>query len=132
MGYHSVAALAHGLEDTLDAIRSGRTEADAAVVAGLLAAADELEDAVAGAGQQSPSSAASQPRAQGADAPSRPAAAAPEGTAVIAHVRLEEDAPIKGARAALILRALSDLPGVLGSDPAQFDEDFDGRFRIFF
>lgn len=131
MGYHAVADLAHGLEDRLDAIRSGRMEADAAVISAMLSTADELEDAIAAAVRLAPST-SDQPREQQRDAVSRPQAPTPDGTVTIAHIRLRADAPIKGARAALILRALAGVPGVLGSDPAQFDDDFDGAFRIFF
>src|SRR5690606_26242801 len=49
MGYQSVADLAHSLEDRLDGVRAGRVEADGGIVAALLAAADELEDAIAAA-----------------------------------------------------------------------------------
>ncbi|MGH7447670.1 MAG: Hpt domain-containing protein, partial [Longimicrobiales bacterium] len=49
MGHHTVAGLAHVLEDRLEAIRAGRIDPDAVVVDGLLTAADELEDAIAAA-----------------------------------------------------------------------------------
>src|SRR5688572_21622024 len=54
----------------------------------------------------------------------------PPGTAAILLVCLRDDAPIKAARALLILRAL-DSAAVLGSDPASFADDFAGDFHIF-
>ncbi|HEX6134534.1 MAG TPA: chemotaxis protein CheW [Longimicrobiales bacterium] len=132
MGYDAVADLAHRLEDRLDAIRAGTLRAEAEVIDALLAGADELEDAISGAVLTTPSGPHG-PTPESAERPAQSGSAhrAPEGTTTLAHVRLRADAPIKGARAALILRALESLPGMLGSDPAAFDDEFDGAFVIF-
>jgi two-component system chemotaxis sensor kinase CheA len=133
MGYQTVAELAHHLEDRLDGIRAGSLTADPGMVDALLVAADELEDAISSAIQAGPSADADEVAGPAAMPGSgRSLAAAPDGTAHVAHVRLRPDAPIKSARAALILRALDAVPGVLGSDPEQFADDFDGFLRIFF
>jgi two-component system chemotaxis sensor kinase CheA len=133
MGYQTVAEMAHRLEDRLDGIRAGQLDADADVVDALLAAADELEDAIAAAIRTAPSPGGSETASSAAQGGrTAPQSPAPEGTSVVARVRLRPDAPIKSARAALILRALDAVPGVLGSDPDQFDDDFDGNLRIFF
>lgn len=132
MGYTAVADMAHSLEDRLDGIRAGTLSADGAVVDALLAAADELEDAIGDAIRIGPSAegGAAAPGA-GTEARSGSSVPAPAGTALIAQVRLRADAPIKSARASLIMRALGDAAGILGSDPVQFDDDFDGYLRIF-
>ena len=132
MGYTGVADLAHSLEDRLDGIRAGTLSADADVVDALLAAADELEDAIADAIRTGPSTGDGAPAPAAGELPRTGSGApAPAGTALIAHVRLRADAPIKSARASLIMRALGDAAGILGSDPEQFDDGFDGYLRIF-
>jgi two-component system chemotaxis sensor kinase CheA len=132
MGYQTVADLAHSLEDRLDAVRAGRLQPDADTVDALLAAADELEEAIAAAIQAGPSGSADDAgSAEVVEERAGRQAAAPGGTAIVVHVRLRPDAPIKAARATLILRALAGMPGLLGSDPDQFDDDFDGRLRLF-
>ena len=136
MGYRVVASTAHDLEDRLDDLRTGRLAADAALIDRLLAQADALEAqisaAVSGAAATGEAAVANEADAMPDVAPS-PAApgAIPDGTAMVALVRLRADAPIKSARAMLIMRAVQ-APGVLGSDPAEFADDFDGHFRIFF
>jgi two-component system chemotaxis sensor kinase CheA len=134
MGYSAVADRAHHLEDRLDDVRTGRVTADSSFIDRLLAEADELEAAIdsavsgappaeaAPAADATPSASAAQPRARGA---------IPPGTAMVALVRLRADAQIKAARAMLVVRAIPG-PGVLGTDPPEFDDDFDGEFRIFF
>ena len=132
MGYEVVADMAHDLEDRLDALRAGRVEAERSVIDGLLAAADELEDAIAEAIRIGPAAAGAEPAAaEGVGARSYPPTRAPEGTARVAHVQLRPDAAIKSARAALILKALESVTGVIGSDPAEFGDDFDGYLRVF-
>jgi two-component system, chemotaxis family, sensor kinase CheA len=132
MGYRTVADMAHRLEDRLDGIRAGSVEVDAGVIDELLVAADALEDAIAAAIRTGPTP-GGEAEAEAVSAersvPERPA---PAGTAMVARVRLRTDAPIKSARGALIVRALDGMAGVLGCDPEQFDDDFDGRMRVFF
>ncbi|HEX6308791.1 MAG TPA: chemotaxis protein CheW [Longimicrobiales bacterium] len=133
MGYDAVADLAHRLEDRLAAIRAGTLAAEAAIIDALLAGADELEDAISGAVLTAPSG----PHATSAEstAASEPtdasAVRAPAGTVTLGYVRLHADAPIKSARATLILRAVAGLTGVLGSEPTEFGDDFDGALVIF-
>src|SRR5690606_2165604 len=132
MGYQGVADLAHHLEDRLDALRAGRVDADPGIVDALLAAADELEDAIAEAIRIGPSAAgAASSSVTGTGA--RPSALTPppEGTARVAHVTLRADAPIKSARAALIVRAVAELTGVIGCEPAELEDDFGGFLRDF-
>ncbi|HUF51215.1 MAG TPA: chemotaxis protein CheA [Longimicrobiales bacterium] len=132
MGYTHVADLAHRLEDQLEELRAGRRAADATLVDALLVQADVLEAAIQTAVATvpvAPDDAAAPPSHQAARP--RVDGEIPDSTAMVALVRLRPDAPIKSARAMLIMRAL-DGPGVLGSDPAEFTDDFDGNFRIFF
>jgi two-component system chemotaxis sensor kinase CheA len=130
MGYRAVAEQAHRLEDRLAGIRSGRDALGAHVIDELLAAADTLETAVNAAALTPPTEDAGEDAAGGmVDAVQ---GATPEGTSVIAHVRLRADAPMKGVRATLIVRALDGIAGVLGTDPAEFGEDFGGALRLFF
>jgi two-component system, chemotaxis family, sensor kinase CheA len=149
MGYRAVADMAHQLEDRLDALRAGTLAADGGLIDRLLADADALASAVADAVRTAPlqhpadelvsaaaDAAGTAPLQHPAEEPAAPAAAAPDGepagTAVIALVRLQPDAPIKAARALLVLRGLAAQPGLLGSDPAEFADDFAGEFRAFF
>jgi two-component system, chemotaxis family, sensor kinase CheA len=139
MGFTAVADMAHILEDRLAGLRDGRIQPDSALVDIMLSQADELEGAIAIAvtgpiGAEAVELAT--PDSPGAARPTArhttSSAIYPAGTTVVCMVRLRPDAPIKSARAMLIMRALQDRPGVLGSDPATFDDDdFSGDFRIF-
>jgi two-component system, chemotaxis family, sensor kinase CheA len=131
MGYGVVAQLAHRLEDTLSGIRDGSSEPDAALIDELLAAADELEAAV-GVSIRTPPEAMEDTDSGDAGGPRLAAAQdAPEGTAVIAHIALSAAAPMKAVRGTLIVRALDGFAGVLGCDPAAFDDTFRGALRVF-
>lgn len=155
MGFRAVAAVAHTLEDRLDELRAGRIAADARIIDEMLAETDRLEAVIAeavaaapdelaagapetapaertaggGAGGGFEAGTAGAPVARRGEAP--PFGEAPEGTATVAVVRLHPDAPVKSARAMIILRALESLAEVLGSAPASFDDDFSGEFAIY-
>lgn len=132
MGYEVVAGMAHDLEDRLDALRAGRVEAGRSVIDALLAAADELEDAISEAIRIGPAVAGGGPAAaEVTGVRSAPQSGTPEGTTRVVHVQLRPDAPIKSARAALIMKALEGMTGVIGSDPAEFGDEFDGYLRVF-
>jgi two-component system, chemotaxis family, sensor kinase CheA len=133
MGYREVAGLAHLLEDRLESLRSGSLRADGALIDVMLGEADALEAAINSAVTTLPPGdpAADMPAAAGLRAGSVPSAPAADGTVTVATVRLRADAPIKSARALLVLKSLEATPGVLGSDPGEFDDDFGGEFRIF-
>lgn len=129
MGFGVVADQAHRLEDQLAALRSGTHALEADAIDELLRAADALESAVeiavlnplpdfAPAEEDTPAAAA-------ADGP------VPDGAAVVVLVTLQPDAPMKAVRGTLILRALDGMQDVLGSDPVELDDAFDGRLRIF-
>jgi two-component system chemotaxis sensor kinase CheA len=133
MGYAAVAALAHGIEDRLDGLRAGLVAPGPGLVDELLEQADRLEAAIAEAVATAPA----QTGADGAPVLATGtfaglAAALPDGAASIALVRLRADAPIKSARAMIVMRALAAQDGVLGSEPASFADDFGGEFAIFF
>ncbi|HEX6694601.1 MAG TPA: chemotaxis protein CheA [Longimicrobiales bacterium] len=138
MGYVDVAQLAHRLEDTLDQVRNGSLKPDAVLIDRLLRQADELDHAVTNAvanvtpqldgGTTSPAAAAaSRPTAE-----LPPDVILPAGTSRIGVVRLREDAPIKSARALLIIRSLADVTGYLGAHPHTFADDYDGVLHLFF
>jgi two-component system chemotaxis sensor kinase CheA len=133
MGYAAVADLAHDLEDRLDDVRTGRINADSAFIDRLLAEADQLEAAIDTAVTgPAPGESAATPDASTAPAQQhRAATAIPPNTAMVAMVHLRPDAPIKSARAMLVVRAVQGA-GFLGTDPPEFNDDFDGEFRIFF
>jgi two-component system, chemotaxis family, sensor kinase CheA len=132
MGYSIVAGLAHRLEDQLSGVRDGAVAPDAALIDELLKAADELEAAVGvsiltppdGPEDGTDSAAAGSLTAAGLREP-------PRGSVVVVHVALFADAPMKAVRGTLIVRALDGLADVLGTDPAEFDDAFGGRLRIF-
>lgn len=131
MGYQVVADMAHHLEDRLDALRAGTVQADHGVVEALLTAADALEDAIAEAIRIGPSVAETGQDAGAVRGTRSAPDPAPQGATRVVHVQLRPDAPIKSARAALIVRAVEGLSGVIGCDPAAFDDDFDGYLRVF-
>jgi two-component system, chemotaxis family, sensor kinase CheA len=139
MGFAAVAEQAHALEDRLEEVRRGAARPDGACVDALLAAADRLEAAVAASvagGAPVPTPPAASPAAADTPPPSyprrpTPTDAAPHGTAFVATVRLRPDAALPAVRAMLVLRALHDLPALLGSDPATLDDSFAGSLRIF-
>ncbi|MEX0893338.1 MAG: chemotaxis protein CheA [Gemmatimonadota bacterium] len=125
MGYTLVTEQAHALEDRLDAVRAGTLEVDPELVDALLAAADRLQ---AAALDPSPDVAAAAAPA-GTAGRDRAGPARPAGVPAV-RVRLEEDAPIKAARALLAVAAARAVGGVVGTLPAEFDEAFDGRFLV--
>ena len=134
MGYRAVADQAHHLEDTLERMRAGSLAADPEIIDEMLTAADALQAAIEVAVEtETPEidGGESQQMSSGAQAlvdslaPSTHAA-----TEMSVRVRLREDAPIKAARAMLVVRGLQMGWQVLRTEPAEFDDDFDGDFRV--
>jgi two-component system, chemotaxis family, sensor kinase CheA len=157
MGYGSVARLAHGAENLLDALRHSRVAAGSSVFQLLFRTLDTLGSAVeaAAAGNEpdpdtdllaeldtaatsSPGGAASAPAdlkgspsapAQPVEEPKlRRASDAPRSRPV--QVTISRAAVMRGARAALVLRRAEALGGVSGVQPppAQLERDeFDGK-----
>lgn len=124
VGHERVAALAHALEDRLDAIRRSGEIPHAELVDALLGAADAVEVAIDEA-----------LRAPAAE----PDGAAPAGTSPATtsgarsrrlRVRLAPDAPLPSARAMLIARAAIQSGHAASSEPADFGEDFNGEFTL--
>jgi two-component system, chemotaxis family, sensor kinase CheA len=142
MGYGAVADLAHSLEDRLEEIRAGRIQPDAVLIDNMLEGADAVEAAIAAAVSVPPGGAAwggALPMPGFAAAgvsktlsPGTVRAMMPADATAVALVRLRADAPIKSARAMIVMRSLSGLAGVLGSEPAEFGDGFGGEFAIFF
>jgi two-component system chemotaxis sensor kinase CheA len=146
MGYNGVAGLAHSAENLLDVLRRGRVAPDPATFQLLFRAVDALAASVehAAAGRErapdhdlGAAIEAAVERLGGSDAvrPSAPAAAtaAPAPRPVLVTIR--SDAPMRGARAALVVRRAEGLGSVTALRPpaAQFERDeFDGRlsFRL--
>ena len=134
MGYRDVAQQAHVLEDTLERVRAGTIVADPEIIDEMLAAADLLQAAVELAVETQV------PQIDGGESDPSPIDSAPRTTSLApatqredelsVHVRLRPDAPIKAARATLILRGLQMGWQVLRTEPAEFDDEFDGEFRI--
>lgn len=137
MGYGDVAQMAHKLEDTLASMRDGTLTADAALIDSLLSEADALDHAVAHAvsnltPQLDGGAVVAVPIPKTATASTLAAVPVPEGTTRIALIRLREDAPVKSARAMLIVRGFTGMPELVGSHPPDYPEDFDGVLRLFF
>jgi two-component system, chemotaxis family, sensor kinase CheA len=135
MGFDGVARLAHELEDRLDGIRARSGPADGETVDELLAGADAIDRAIASAladGVQASSTTAgpAPPTPTPQAASHRAGPAIPPGVAAVTRVRIRHDAPMKAVRAVLIMRALEAHPGILGAEPAAFDESFDGEFSV--
>jgi two-component system chemotaxis sensor kinase CheA len=137
MGYGDVAQMAHKLEDTLAAMRDGSVQSSPPLIDALLREADDLEQAVTHAvsnvtPQLDGGAVVAAPVPKTATASSLAAVVAPDGTQRIALIRLREDAPVKSARAMLIVRGLSGRDDFIGSYPTEYPEDFDGVLRLFF
>lgn len=132
MGYGAVADRAHALEDVLDRVRLGAAAVDATLVDALLADVDALEAGIADAVATIPPRLDGGPVAE-ATAPPVPVVpvAAPPGTAHVLVVTLAPDAPIKAARAVLILRGLEREPQLVGASPQPIPDDFDGTLHLF-
>ena len=126
MGFTSVSDMAHELENLLDQIRTGVRTADAGTMDELLAAADALEHAVNAA-------ATGTPAPGGVEA----AAAAPNAAKRLdvdadfyARISLQEDEPMKLARAMILTRTATSQGLAERSVPEQFTDDFDGEFAL--
>ncbi|OGU00332.1 MAG: hypothetical protein A2085_06500 [Gemmatimonadetes bacterium GWC2_71_10] len=152
MGYTAVADLAHRLESLLDVLRRGERPVTPALFELLFRAADALErsigDAVDSKEPSGPVLAVileldreTVPARKGGKAADKAAgnlppfhpAALPAGGGRTVRVTLRPDAPIKGARALLVLRKAEALGPVSALQPAaaQLEQDgFDGRFAF--
>ncbi|MGH7507706.1 MAG: Hpt domain-containing protein, partial [Longimicrobiales bacterium] len=133
MGYPRVTELAHALEDRLAAVRGGGRLVDAAAVDALLSSADALEHAIeaaiaAGPSVPEPFSDVDQV-ASTLDDGAAPMPEARTGERIV-RVRLAPDAPIKAARALLVVRSLERSDALLAYEPAEFDDDFDGVLTL--
>ncbi len=140
MGFETVAAEAHRLEDMLTEVRSGRRPADPAWVDAMLAVADALEAAVAESVERGPSAEAleeSEGPAEpfdagaGADLEADAVAGFAEDAELVAAVILSKDTPLRAARAAVIRRRLSELVPVLGSWPPDPSEHVNRPLLVF-
>src|SRR5690606_27205011 len=155
LGFDEVTRLAHELEDRLDAARTGREAVDRALIDELFAAADALESAVeaaaaGGAGRAAPKPAKAAGRRGGRRSAKRSggsgngaAAAAggrrgngstgkagePREQALVMRVVIRPDAPLGGARAALVRRNAADVAPVLHAAPADPAAAWAGEVR---
>src|SRR5690554_4907048 len=147
MGFRSAADQAHALEDRLHRVRTGELRVDADIIDSLLAAADDLgrviDHAVATEeprvdGWEGPDDEERGPFAVGASEPadgaqveSGPASAQPvDPDQVSVRVVLRSNAPVKAARAMLVVRAVEQRWRVARTEPAVFDDSFGGELRI--
>jgi two-component system, chemotaxis family, sensor kinase CheA len=128
MGFAAAVEQAHFLEDRLQEVRDGRATVDAPLIDALLAAADGIAVAVAGAGGGRSAGPAKLPRPAAAAVSAAPLRASPDGLAV--RVMIDPAAPLRSARAVLVLRKLEGVATVLRADPAAPDEDFGGQLDL--
>jgi two-component system, chemotaxis family, sensor kinase CheA len=134
MGFSEAAAAAHRLEDQLAGLRGG-APAVASQVDQLLRQADVLALAIDAATASADDRTPAVPPAEPATEPTQQAApplVVPAGTALVVEVQLRSDAPVKAARAHLIMKALGTRRDLIGSEPSTFTEEFSGRLNIFF
>lgn len=131
MGYTAVADLAHDMEALLALVRGGARVLSASDAALLFEAADALESAIersaagdAGALDVSALCHRLRAVAAGDDVPASALyataehrAALPDEDGVAVHVRLSAEAPLRGARAVLVLQRARDLGTVLRVAP---------------
>ncbi|HVO36276.1 MAG TPA: chemotaxis protein CheA [Gemmatimonadales bacterium] len=152
MGYAGVAELAHRTENLLDVLRRSAAPVTEPQLELLFRAADTLERAVAAAVAGHPADPAAaalsteldaevartEPAAQErrrASRPSLPVVLPGAGPAKgpVVRVVLRADAPLKGARATLVLQRAEALGAVQAAVPAPaafVGDAFDGRFRF--
>lgn len=135
MGFRGAADQAHALEDKLHRVRTGEIAAVPEVIDALLASTDALSAAIQHA------VATEEPRIDAWDAtPPVPAAGtrlseAPSASPIESHelavrVVLRDDAPVKAARAMLVVRAVEQRWRVVRVEPATFDDAFGGELRV--
>ncbi|HSM35300.1 MAG TPA: chemotaxis protein CheA [Longimicrobiales bacterium] len=156
MGYGTIAAEAHALEDRLDAIRSGALRVDAHLIDELLAASDRLHAALEASATDGPASppdaaaASEPPLASAAGGADRDDGGVPrtgddleglldeddlaslDAVSPAARILIHPSAPLKAARAAIICRAIEKVSAIESCEPAEFDDAFDGNFRLVF
>jgi len=148
MGYATVAELAHRMENLLDGLRQGRVAPEAGIFELLFRGVDALARQVEAAAAGRESSLDEELKAdldaaaagQGGPAPSQPRSGRRRRAADVPRVRpvqvvIRSDTPMRGARAALVLRRVEGLGVVSRVRPpaTQLEqEEFDGRvsFRI--
>jgi two-component system chemotaxis sensor kinase CheA len=152
MGYAGVADLAHRAENLLDVLRRGAATVTPAQLELLFRSADALERAVADAAalkaEDAPAAALAaeldaevarlEPTVRGPRRASRPSMPVVlpgmrPGRGPVVRVALSADAPLKGARALLVLQRAAALGAVQAVTPAPTafaGEDFDGRFTF--
>ncbi len=135
MGYGAAADRAHALEDTLHRVRAGEIAAEPGLVDALLADADALSAAIDHAVTTE------EPRVDGWEGPpttvlaAKPAdasanAAPVEADELAVRVSLRADAPVKAARAMLVVRAVEQRWRLERCEPSTFDDAFGGTLRL--
>jgi two-component system chemotaxis sensor kinase CheA len=149
MGYSTVATLAHRMENLLDLLRRGEGSADEHTIQLLFRAADGLEkgievavstgdagyevsDLVRDLDDTSAGLETAKPRAA-LDRPSVPAMTVPVLGGRGVRVVIRPDAPLRGARALIVLAKMGEAGSVFGVQPPPAvieGDDFDGRFEF--
>lgn len=141
MGFDAAAGTAHRLEDLLSSIRSGSVTVDGGVVDEVLSLADALEAAVhaatadveEGAGKVAPTGPTGESEFDlSAEAllEDEEIALPDPASAITVRILIEPAAPLKGARALLLRKAVSEVAPVLWTIPAEVGDEFDGDLRI--
>lgn len=135
MGFSEVADLAHAMEDRLEALRQGRSDATPELIDQLLAEADRLRAEVDRAAEGQAVDRRDRSRAANAVGTAterrRRAADAPDGTVLIVRVWFRSDAPLVGARAVMAVGRIREMAGVRGFDPPELDDTFRGELTVF-
>ncbi len=158
MGYDPVASLSHEMETLLDRVRRGERAVDEPLMELLFQAADLLEAAIEGAvsgegpatdvaplaallraasavGSHEEAGAGGATSAVRVTSAARFTAPAPAGAGVLVRVRLDENTPLKGVRAFIVVQTAKKMGEVTGCSPAldamQADDfDHDIALRI--
>lgn len=130
MGYTVVAGIAHEMETLLDGVKRGVAQVSPEVMDALFQAADALEGSIEKSVQGAVTNDAWQPLierlralsrsgggAEGAGPEGQPIVA-PEGRGVAVRVRLEDETPLRGVRAYLVLQKAKTIGEITAVEPS--------------
>ncbi len=129
MGFTVVTDICHQLEDRLDDVRAGRLHPTREVIDELLARADKLHLSI--------EESACDPNAAALLSPTPVRRVVPLSSVIeqgagplVARVQFDPASPMRAARALLLVRAFSEKGAIIGSEPPEFNDAFNGEVTL--